>query len=182
MTCLLSGRMITLRASADKGQQKSSVRHCPIHNVRQHSENASETSIWRELTASNHEIHHFSSWAQNLFSSGSQDLLHRIPSASQKIFLGISSVCPRNFITNERADPEHVTKEDTRCHTYVCSVLACFPSDRIVTLRASAGKGQQRSSVSHWPIHNVRQHSENASGTSIWRELTASNHEIHHFS
>ena len=35
-----------------------------IHIVRQHSENASETSIWRELTASNHEIHHFSSWAQ----------------------------------------------------------------------------------------------------------------------
>ena len=28
--------------------------------VRQHSENASETSIWRELTASDHEIRHFS--------------------------------------------------------------------------------------------------------------------------
>ena len=55
---------ITLRASAGKGHQKSSVSHCPIHNVRQHSDNASETSIWRELTASNHEIHHFSSSAQ----------------------------------------------------------------------------------------------------------------------
>ena len=84
-------------------------------------------------------------------------------------------------IANERVDPEHVTKEDTRCHKYVCSVLACFPSGRIITLRASADKGQQKSSVSHCPIHNVRQHSENASETSIWRELTASNHEIHHF-
>ena len=68
MTCLLSGRIITLRASADKGQQKSSVSHCPIHNVRQHNENASETSIWRKLTASNHEIRHFSSRAHTCIS------------------------------------------------------------------------------------------------------------------
>ena len=37
-----------------------------IHIVRQHSENASETSIWRELTASNHEILHFCMHARNL--------------------------------------------------------------------------------------------------------------------
>ena len=94
----------------------------------------------------------------------------------------MSSVCPRNLITNEWLDPEHVTKEDTRCHKYVCSFVACLLSGRIIALRASAGKGQQKSSVSHCPIHNVRQRSENASETSIWRELTASNHEIHHFS
>ena len=64
MACLLSGRIITLRASAGKGQQKSSVSHCPIHNVRQHSENASETSTWPCLTASKHEHRHFSSSAQ----------------------------------------------------------------------------------------------------------------------
>ena len=75
-----------------------------------------------------------------------------------------------------------MTKEDTQCHKYVCSVLACFPSGRIITIRASAGKGQQKSSVSRWPIHNVRQHNENASETSIWRELTASNHENPAFS
>ena len=58
---LPTGRIITLRALDVKGQQKSSVSHCPSHNVRQHSENASETSIWRARTASNHEIHLFSS-------------------------------------------------------------------------------------------------------------------------
>ena len=76
----------------------------------------------------------------------------------------------RDLIANERADPEHVTKEDTRCHTYVCSFLTCLLPDRIITLRASADKGQQKSSVIHCPIHNVRQHNENASETSIWRE------------
>ena len=94
----------------------------------------------------------------------------------------MSSVFPRNLTTNERADPEHVTKEDTRCHKYVRSFLACLLPGRIITLRALAVKGQQKSSVNHCPIHNVRQHSENASETSIWRELTASNHEIPHFS
>ena len=94
----------------------------------------------------------------------------------------MSNVCFELGIKIWWVDPEHVTKEDTRCHKYVCSVLACFPSGRIITLRASASQGEQKSSVSHCPIHNVRQHSENASETSISRALTASNHGIRHFS
>ena len=42
---------ITLRAC------NYSEAYSTSHNVRQHSENASETLIWRELTASEHEIH-----------------------------------------------------------------------------------------------------------------------------
>ena len=94
----------------------------------------------------------------------------------------MSSVFPRNLITNEWLDPEHVAIEAPHPPKYVCSVLACFPSGRIITLRASADKGQQKSSVSHCLIHNVRQHKENASATFIWRELMSSHHEIRHFS
>ena len=56
--CARSGRLRPLQGGG----------RAAIHYVRQHSENASETSIWRELTASNHEIHHFSSWAQTCLS------------------------------------------------------------------------------------------------------------------
>ena len=65
---------LLIRASAGKGQQKSSVSHCPIHNVRQHSENASETSIWREPTASDYEILHFFIMSPNLSISRSPHL------------------------------------------------------------------------------------------------------------
>ena len=68
-------------------------------------------------------------------------------------------------IANERIDPEHVTIEDQiRPNSFDPTWRLILPG-RIITLRASAGKGQQKSSVSHCPIHNVRQHSENASGT-----------------
>ena len=93
----------------------------------------------------------------------------------------MSSVFPRNLITNEWLDPEHVTIKGRHPPKYVCSFLACLLPGRMITLRASASQGEQKSSVSHCLIHNVRQHSENASEAFLWRELTASNHEIHHF-
>ena len=62
----------------------------------------------------------------NLSISKFPDLSHRIPWASQEIFLGVSSVFPRNLIANEWLNPEHVTKEDTRCHKYVCSSWPTF--------------------------------------------------------
>ena len=94
----------------------------------------------------------------------------------------MSSVSPRNLIANEWLDPEHVAFEDQIRPNSFDPTWRLLPTGRIITLRASAGKGQQKSSVSHCPIHNVRQHSENASETPIWRELTASYHEIHIFS
>ena len=56
-------------SSASKGKQKSSVSHCWTTIARQRNEFASETSIWPCLTASNHEIHHLSSWAL-IYSAG----------------------------------------------------------------------------------------------------------------
>ena len=94
----------------------------------------------------------------------------------------MSSVCPRNIITNEWLDPEHVVIEDQIRPNSFDPIWRLLPTGRIITRRASADEGQQKSSVSHCLLHNVRQHCENASETSTWPCLTASNHENHNFS
>ena len=58
---LAPGRIITLRALASKRKQKSSASHVLFNIARQRGPLGPEKAIWACLTASNHEIHQYSS-------------------------------------------------------------------------------------------------------------------------
>ena len=74
-------------------------------------------------------------------------------------------------------DPEHVAFEAPPCHTYLCFLNDPNLPGTIITLRASASLRKQRSSVSHFRIQIVRQHTKIASEMSPGPCLTASKHE-----
>ena len=58
---LVPGRIITLRALASKRKQRSSASHVLFNIARQRGPLGPEKAIWACLTASNHEIHQYSS-------------------------------------------------------------------------------------------------------------------------
>ena len=58
---LSPGRIITLRALASKRKQRSSASHVLFNIARQRGPLGPEKAIWACLTASNHEIHQYSS-------------------------------------------------------------------------------------------------------------------------
>ena len=74
-------------------------------------------------------------------------------------------------------DPEHIMFEGPACHKYVCFLVDPSRPGTIITLRASASLRKQRSSVSHFRIQIVRQHTKIASERSSGLCLTASKHE-----
>ena len=74
-------------------------------------------------------------------------------------------------------DPEHIMFEGPVCHKYVCFLVDPNLPATIITLRASASLRKQRSSVSHFRIQIVRQHTKIASERSSGLCLTASKHE-----
>ena len=58
---LAPGRIITLRALASKRKQRSSASHVLFNIARQRGPLGPDTATWACLTASNHEIHQYSS-------------------------------------------------------------------------------------------------------------------------
>ena len=74
-------------------------------------------------------------------------------------------------------DPEHIMFEGPACHKYVCFLVGQNLPAAIITLRASDSLRKQRSSVSHFRIQIMRQHTKIASERSSGLCLTASKHE-----
>ena len=74
-------------------------------------------------------------------------------------------------------DPEHIMFEGSACHKYVCFLVDPNLPGTIITLRASASLRKQRSSVSHFRIQIVRQHTKIASEMPFGLCLTASKYE-----
>ena len=58
---LAPGRIIIIRALASKRKQRSSASHVLFNIARQRGPLGPDTAIWACLTASNHEIHQYSS-------------------------------------------------------------------------------------------------------------------------
>ena len=107
-----------------------------FHNVRQHSENASETLIWRELTASNHEIRLVLSWAQTC---SAVDL--RIPHVGcHKLLRKLSLMClVCSLAISLRSDGSILStwqKKTSLAINMFALVAARFLSVLIITLRA----------------------------------------------
>ena len=156
----------------------ASRRARPIHNVRQHSENACETSPNPCLTSSNVEILPIYDSEKSLqqFNLPHMDFLEH-PAGIHRSTM-ICSRATQDASPNELTNPEKSLINRPKFIYSFALVLPAFNPDTVISSCACIILLLNKFFEPCLNFHNVRQHSENASETSTNPCPTSSNVEI----